>query len=632
MGLLLQLLGGVLGGVSALAVLFKLTYPTFFHDLSQFLLIVRKVVTPTEKLLEKGILQVDVFESHAKRNPEKVLVLYKDEKHTYSDIDHAANKMANYLQKTDAVKVRDIVGIFMHNEPAYISTVIALLKLGTTGAHLNISLRGDALINCIRVGKIKTIICGGDAELVAAIQEILTTLEAEDIKVFMMQEPEGQTLPNGFLPVDLASPLASTEAIPRDVRKGILPSESAFYFYTSGTTGMPKAARMTQKRVMVGGSLLQMFNLSSSDVMYIPLPLFHSAGMVIGVGNVITAGCTMVIRNKFSASHFWEDVRRYNVTVIQYIGEICRYLLAQPKGDSDMERNHSVWLAIGNGLSTDIWTDFQDRFCIAQIGEFFASSEGNRGFMNTDGTVGAVGAYSPLTKLLLNDVEIIECDWETAQPIRGPDGKCIILPKGKTGLMVSKISKAAEFEGYVAGKEADEKKIIRNVRVMGDAYFNSGDLMMIDSKNYVFFKDRLGDTFRWKGENVASSEVAAILTDLPNIKEAIVYGVRIPGYDGRAGMAAIVLQDGTETLEWKEVYAEVANRLPTYARPKFIRVKDQMETTQTHKYRKLDLVKEAFDPESCGTDKLFFMDESQKSYVPLGKDLHCQILNKDVRI
>ncbi|XP_038072138.1 very long-chain acyl-CoA synthetase-like isoform X1 [Patiria miniata] len=632
MVLLLLIIGAVLAGLLTLFIYIRLTYPAFFHDLSEFLLIARKVMGPSEKLMRKGLFQVDVFESYAKSQPDKPFVLYQDERHTYADVDRAANKVANYLRKSKAVQFGDIMGIFMHNEPAYIFTVIALLKLGVTGANLNIGLRADALINCIRVGKMKTIICGRDPDLVEAMLAIMETLKAQGIQVFITQSPEAETVPEGFLPVDLTSPLASTEAVPRDVRKGSSYSDAAFFFYTSGTTGMPKAARMQQRRFMIGGSLLKMFGLSSSDVVYISLPLFHSAGMVLGVGNVISAGCTMALRTKFSASHFWHDVRRYNVTVVQYIGEICRYLLAQPKTDSELERGHSVWLAFGNGLSLDIWTEFKDRFNISRIGEFFAASEGNRGFMNTDGTVGAVGAHSPITKWLADDVEIIECDWDTAQPIRGPDGKCILLPKGKTGLMVSKITKSNVFEGYVGGTEADEKKIIHNVKVTGDKYFNSGDLMMIDSRNYVFFKDRLGDTFRWKGENVASSEVAAVLTDLPTIAEAIVYGVKIPGYDGRTGMAAIVLLDGAQAPDWKEVYAHVTNHLPPYARPKFFRVKGQMQTTMTYKYRKLDLVREAFDPKACATDRLFFMDDSLQTYVPLGKELCDQIVNKEIRI
>ncbi|XP_038072139.1 very long-chain acyl-CoA synthetase-like isoform X2 [Patiria miniata] len=579
MVLLLLIIGAVLAGLLTLFIYIRLTYPAFFHDLSEFLLIARKVMGPSEKLMRKGLFQVDVFESYAKSQPDKPFVLYQDERHTYADVDRAANKVANYLRKSKAVQFGDIMGIFMHNEPAYIFTVIALLKLGVTGANLNIGLRADALINCIRVGKMKTIICGRDPDLVEAMLAIMETLKAQGIQVFITQSPEAETVPEGFLPVDLTSPLASTEAVPRDVRKGSSYSDAAFFFYTSGTTG-----------------------------------------------------CTMALRTKFSASHFWHDVRRYNVTVVQYIGEICRYLLAQPKTDSELERGHSVWLAFGNGLSLDIWTEFKDRFNISRIGEFFAASEGNRGFMNTDGTVGAVGAHSPITKWLADDVEIIECDWDTAQPIRGPDGKCILLPKGKTGLMVSKITKSNVFEGYVGGTEADEKKIIHNVKVTGDKYFNSGDLMMIDSRNYVFFKDRLGDTFRWKGENVASSEVAAVLTDLPTIAEAIVYGVKIPGYDGRTGMAAIVLLDGAQAPDWKEVYAHVTNHLPPYARPKFFRVKGQMQTTMTYKYRKLDLVREAFDPKACATDRLFFMDDSLQTYVPLGKELCDQIVNKEIRI
>ncbi|XP_071794320.1 long-chain fatty acid transport protein 2-like [Asterias amurensis] len=628
MGLLFTIVCSLLAGIFAVVVYILWTYPTFFNDLSEFLHVLRSVVKPIEKVKSKGYLFVDVFESKVRDNPKKPLILFKDEVHTYSDVDRTANKVANYLRGNKIVQFGDVVGIFMQNEPAYVSTSIALLKLYVTGALLNINLRGEALLHCIRVGQMRKIICGH--ALIEAMREIQSELEADNISVFVIKEAGDDTsLTAGFLTVDLASPLASSDVIPRDVRKGASSSDPALYFYTSGTTGMPKAARLTQEKVVVGGMILQLYHLGPSDVMYIPLPLFHSAGMVIGLYNVISAGGTVVLRTKFSASQFWNDVRQYKANVVQYIGEICRYLLAQPKSDLDGKYSHTVRLAIGSGLGEDIWVDFKERFNIKQIGEMYAATEGNRGFFNLDGTVGAVGTYTPLMKKLAGGIEIIDCNWETAEPIRDATGKCIILPKGKTGLLVTKITRAAPFSGYVAGRAANEKKVVKDVRVKGDYYFNTGDLMMIDETSHVFFKDRLGETFRWKGENVSSSEVAAVLTELSFITEAVIYGVKVKGYDGRVGMAAIAIQDEDQASQWKQLYTHVIKRLPMYACPKLIRIKGQMETTNTYKYRKVSLVKEGFEPGACMPDRLFFMDKLTETYVTLDASLYDKIINKE---
>lgn len=427
----------------------------------------------------------------------------------------------------------------------------------------------------------------------------------------------------GTEPLDKMLELFSSEPLPDDTRKDITINDEALYIYTSGTTGNPKAARLPHVRVltmMAGFSAAA--NSTEKDRMYCVLPLYHSAGGVCAVGAVLTVGGAVIIRRKFSAREFFTDCGKYEATLFQYIGELCRYLLNAE--ENPKERKHKIRMAIGNGLRPEIWPAFQKRFNIPRVLEFYGATEGNVALLNYDGTVGAVGRIPGWAKKRFN-VEIVKFNTETETVVRGPDGLCIACAPGEAGEALGKISTdpntpTGRFDGY-AEKEETEKKILRDVFEKGDQWFRTGDLLKQDKRGYFYFVDRIGDTFRWKGENVSTNEVSEAISVFPGIKEANVYGVSVPGTDGRAGMAAIVCDPG---LDLVKLHAHICKELPDYARPLFIRLSHEMEVTGTFKHRKVELVKEGIDLMLI-KEPVYFNSPVEKKFVPLTAELHGQI-------
>ncbi|XP_071965120.1 long-chain fatty acid transport protein 2-like [Antedon mediterranea] len=460
-----------------------------------------------------------------------------------------------------------------------------------------------------------------DADLINAVVDILPELHQLGIRVWLRRS-NVEDLPVGIELIEDNVQDASASAIPKSCRNQITYADNSHYVFTSGTTGLPKACKRNNTSDLFA-SMVQDYFLREDDVFYSPLPLYHTAAFVISFHNCIRVGCTFATSRKFSVTHFWEDVRKHNATVIQYIGEICRYLLAQPKKPDDGVYPVKLRVACGNGLRPDIWEEFQNRFKIHRICEVYGATESNTMFLNFDGKVGTVGRVSPIVKLLGAPC-VIKYDVDTSKPIKGKDGKCIPVDTGETGLLVSIVDEKRPFHGYL-DKKATEKKLLRNVFVDGDTYFNTGDLIRIDADGYVYFIDRIGDTFRWKGENVATTEVAGILDEFPGVMEANVYGVTIPGQDGRAGMAAITLSSGYESLDFKALYTYLKNKLPSYARPKFIRITNNMDLTSTFKHKKSDFVKQGFDPMII-TDALYYVNNESKTYDELNVESYASVV------
>uniref|UniRef100_A0A3Q2VAU7 long-chain-fatty-acid--CoA ligase n=1 Tax=Haplochromis burtoni TaxID=8153 RepID=A0A3Q2VAU7_HAPBU len=384
---------------------------------------------------------------------------------------------------------------------------------------------------------------------------------------------------------------------------------------TSVFTGLPKAAVLKHERVWRGSFLLTFAGVRSDDVIYINLPLYHSAAFLMGLCETIERGTTVVLRSKFSASNFWNDCRKYNVTVIQYIGEVMRYLCNTPKRDND--KDHKVRLAVGNGIREDTWVEFLERFGNICIRECYGATEGNVGFINYGGKVGAVGREHFLYKMACK-YALIRFDTEKEEPVRDSRGFCVEVPRGETGLLVAKIGKRTPFSGYAKGKQQTDKKKLRDVFEKGDMYFNSGDLLKIDDEGFIFFQDRIGDTFRWKGENVATTEVADHLLTVDFVEEANVYGVKVPGHEGRIGMAALKLKENMD-FDGKALYQHVKNYLPSYARPRFVRIQDALVVTSTFKQMKVKLAEEGFNP-ALIKDPLFYLEDN-KGYIPMTQEL-----------
>jgi solute carrier family 27 fatty acid transporter 1/4 len=403
----------------------------------------------------------------------------------------------------------------------------------------------------------------------------------------------------------------------------ISPQDVIMYIYTSGTTGLPKPAIIKQIRYCaVGFIFFDLSKLTRADIVYVTLPIYHANGALIGVGAAVISGATVVLRNKFSASKFWSECMKHNCTAFIYVGEICRYLVNQPP--SLLDQRHSIRTAIGNGLRENVWKEFNKRFGVKCV-EFYSSSEGNCTTINFTSKIGSCG-FIPLINKFINllPTRIIRID-EQAQPLRDKNGFCIECKPGEKGLIVGIIGKTAKtsYSGYANNQQASNKKIIDNLFRNGQKAFNSGDLMMYDRYGYTYFCDRLGDTFRWRGENVATVEVENILSKNLSSQEVVVYGVELPGQEGRAGMAAIVKSD---LIDLAHLTARIKAELPSYSRPLFIRIVDEIDHTGTFKAKKSKLIEEAYNVNSFG-DKVYYFNTAEQEYRQLTSSIYQDIRN-----
>jgi fatty-acyl-CoA synthase len=546
---------------------------------------------------------VDIVDGFAQRTPDALAILQEDRAIGYRVLCDAANRYAHWAD-AQGIGRGDVVALLMENRPEYLFAWLGLLKVGATIALVNTNLRGQALAHSIAIVGARHVVLGG--ELAENFGEARALLAAP-----VTAWATGAAVPGCE---DLDAALAAMPAAAPDPawRAGVTCKDRAFYIFTSGTTGLPKAANITHLRM-----LFMMYGFAGAldsgprDRMYDVLPLYHSAGGICAVGVALTAGGSLVLRRKLSVHEFWNDCFRYKPTCFQYIGELCRYLLNAPPGPH--ERDHALRVITGNGLRPEIWSAFQQRFAIPKIIEFYGATEGNVSLLNYDGKVGAVGRVPSYMRRLVT-TRIVRFDIEHEMPIRGADGFCIECAPGEVGEAVGQITDepGKTFDGYT--KAADtQKKVLRDVFEKGDAWFRTGDLMRDDALGYFYFVDRIGDTFRWKGENVATSEVSEALGVVPGIKEANVYGVAVPGQDGRAGMAALVVGPGFDVAALAQ---KLAGNLAPYARPVFLRLQPEMEITGTFKQRKVELVKEGFDPNTI-PDPVYWLDPATGRYEPL---------------
>jgi fatty-acyl-CoA synthase len=563
----------------------------------------------------------DIIEHLARTKPNNIAIYFEDRAITYREFDEAANRYARWAL-AQGLGRGDVVALMMENRPEYLIAWLGILKAGAAAALINANLVKTPLAHSLNISMANHVIVG--VELAEAYATAIDQLERPT-----QAWVTGGTVV-GMEALDAALGLQSGDPLPADTRKDITINDEALYIYTSGTTGNPKAARLPHVRVltmMAGFSAAA--NATEKDRMYCVLPLYHSAGGVCAVGTVLTVGGAVIIRRKFSAREFFTDCAKYKATMFQYIGELCRYLLNSEVNRK--ERKHKIRLAIGNGLRPEIWATFQKRFRVPRILEFYGATEGNVALLNYDGTVGAVGRIPGWAKKKFN-VELVRYDTETETVARGADGLCIKCAPGEAGEALGKISTdpntpTGRFDGY-AKKEETEKKILRDVFEKGDQWFRTGDLLKQDKLGYFYFVDRIGDTFRWKGENVSTNEVSEVISVFPGVKEANVFGVAIPGTDGRAGMASIVCDTD---LDLVKLHAHIVKELPDYARPLFIRLSNEMEVTGTFKHRKVELVKEGIDL-SLVKDPIYFNSSAEMKFVPLTPELHGQICSGAIKL
>ncbi len=567
---------------------------------------------------DSPITIVDIMARHAAHRPHAIAILCNDETLTYAQLNARADAYAHWAH-AQGIARGDAVALLMENRPDYIAAWLGLLKAGAVVALVNANLRGLPLAHSIAAAKARHLILG--AELGETYWESRGDIEAKPVAWM-----QGGHAPD-FESLDAA--LAAMPATPADPewRAGVTCKDNAFYIFTSGTTGLPKPANFSHMRM-----LFMMYGFAgalaakASDRMYNVLPLYHSAGGVCAPGVAFIPGGSLVLRRKFSASGFWEDCARYRPTFFQYIGELCRYLLNAPA--NPLERAHHLRKIVGNGLRPEIWQAFQKRFAIPRIVEFYGATEGNVSMLSYDGKPGAVGRIPRYMRNIIK-TRVVRFDIERELPLRDANGRCIECAAGEVGEAIGCIENepGRNFEGYTKPSDT-EKKILRDVFETGDAWFRSGDLMRRDALGYFYFVDRIGDTFRWKGENVATSEVAEALGVIDGILEANVYGVAVPGMDGRAGMAALVV---TPDFDPKNLASKLADNLAAYARPVFLRLRPEMEVTGTFKQRKVELVKEGFDSHAVH-EPVFWLDADTSEYRLLDAETFAAICEGRVKV
>jgi citronellyl-CoA synthetase len=593
----------------------------FMGDLGVILKVARQKPGPDSQIGSIGRL----VERHALSHPDDVALMCEEEVVSWQTLNHRANRVAHNLQ-AHGIKHGDCVSIFMQNRIEFVVCLLGMSKLGAVAGLINTNLTLRALTHCINLIDSKKCIVG--EELVDALDAIRADLALSAPTDYLFVKDGGEhKAPDWMTPLDSLDETLNDANPPESgqVRLG----DKAFYVFTSGTTGLPKAAIVSHKRVMYGSqmSVMAVTRMTREDRMYNCLPLYHSTGLIIGLASALQVGASTVIKRRLSVSSFWDDIRRYQCTTFVYIGEFIRYLMSRPELPNDAI--NPIRAIVGNGLRPDIWHGFKNRFEIERIGEFYGASEGNGGFANVfnkDCTVGLATA----------PVKLVGYDIAEDAILRDDQGRCIEVADGKPGLLLIQVTDSAKFEGYTDA-EASAKKLVKDVAISGDTYFNSGDLMKtIDvgfsfGKKHYQFVDRVGDTFRWKSENVSTNEVAEIINSHPEIIFSNVYGVELPGADGRVGMAAVVLRDDINLAgaDLPALSKHIISNLPSYARPLFIRVLQELPTTTTHKLQKVELCNQAYHLDKV-TDDLLVLKQGEACYTRLDTDYYDRIIRREI--
>ena len=581
----------------------------------------KAAVSLTRQWLHGAVNYPGFVEQAAAIYGDNVLIKHGDDSMTYREFNERCNQIAHFL-KLQGLRSGDVIALFMENRPEYLIYLTAISKLGATAALINNAQQGKVLTHSLNLVAAKAVIVGD--EVSEPLQAVLGGMHPAP-GVFAVPDPDtrGDVLTCDFENIDSASRQCSRENLP-DTRD-IDPDSPCLYIYTSGTTGLPKASIQRHKKLMglVVGLGMMSGAASSKDTIYSTLPLYHATALYFSWLTVLANGASLAIRRKFSASEFWQDIIHYDATIFVYVGELCRYLLNQP--ESPLDKQHNVRLITGNGLRPELWDAFKSRFNIAEVREFYGSSEGNLAcynLFNQDQTMGMVlGSYA-----------VVKIDTETEEPLRDSQGFLVKSERGEPGLLLGRITKVTPFDGYT-DPEKNESTILHNVFKEGDAWFNTGDLVKDQGFRHLQFVDRLGDTFRWKGENVSTGEVEMIVNQFPDISESITYGVEIPDTNGRAGMTAVVLKEGVSTLDCDKLYDYLKKELPAYAIPVFIRTLTSVNATGTFKYQRTHLKQQSYHPErfESSGDRLYVALPGEKSYCEATNAMIKKIDNGDYR-
>lgn len=561
----------------------------------------------------------DEMEQLVDRFSDRLAFVSDGVKWSFAAFDEYANRVANWALSLGFGK-GDTLALFSRNRLEYVAVWYGLSKIGARAALVNDLLQGKGLAHCLEVARSKLLLT--EPALVEAGNSAKPHL-SEELPVWTFDGAGSGTH-------DFAAALAnaSPDRPERKHRAGAKARETLLNMFTSGTTGLPKAVKVSHARAQrYMHSFSVPMKATPQDRMFMVLPMYHATGGLVGVGTALVNGGAVIVEPGFSASNFWKTAVETGATMFTYVGELCRILVNT--GPVPEEKQHKIRAMVGNGLRPEVWTRFKQRFHVDTIVEFYGSTEGNVGLMNGDGTVSAMGRIPWYVKRSFN-LELVQHDYEREAPVRDADGHCIKVKTGEVGEAIGRIDPDDSrflFEGYKSEAET-KKKILRNVFRDGDAYFRTGDLMRFDKHAYYYFVDRIGDTFRWKSQNVATGEVASVLSEYPHIDMANVYGVKVPGHEGRAGMAAFVYQG---KFDGESLMAFLHAHLPAYAQPVFLRLVQQPETTGTFKYKKSELVADGFSLEKV-KDPVYVRNVATQTYVPLTPELEAEILAGSARL
>ena len=565
---------------------------------------------------DKETSLTNFFLKSVKKFPNNTILYYYDKNWTYKEFNEWVNRLSNYFISL-GFKKGDTAVISLENRPEVIAIALALAKIGCIASNVNSAQRNKPLIHSINLSKPKLILVG--AEQMESYLEIEKELgyPAKQVLIIPHDEKKTDASFDGF---NILGTGHSDKEPKFDYK--IFAGDICMLVFTSGTTGLPKAAVISHARWIkaYAGFGLALNQFKPTDVVYVPLPFYHATAMMVCWTSVVQGGAAMVMNKKFSVSQFWPEVDKYKVTALGYVGELCKYLLNEPV--HPLEKNNSLLKVVGNGMRPDIWMEFKERFGTKQVGEFYASSEGNLAFVNLfnlDCTMG----YSS------GKIAIVKYDTENETPIYNKKGFMIGVKKGEEGLLLGEINASYPFDGYTE-KDKSEKAILRNVLKKGDAYFNTNDLVFNMGFSHAQFVDRLGDTYRWKGENVSTTEIEGIVNKFPGVAESIVYGAEIPNTSGRAGMAMLILSDSTKSVDFSALYSFFKTEMPPFAVPLFIRIATTKETTETMKYLKAPLKKVGYDVGQT-TDELYFLTP-EKEYIKITPEIKEKIDAGDYRL
>ena len=573
------------------------------------------------------------FEKAAIENPNGIAILGVNTRLSYSSASKIANKIA-YGLKNKGIEKGDVVGIYMENRPETLLVVLACAKIGAISAMLNTQKTKSSLMQTIKLVSPRLLVLGEELiQPILEVEEELTSIESIlyvpdaplhiNTSITHISDTFMSNINITIYPIDQL--MHAQPETNMDSSKKIYLHDPLFYVFTSGTSGMPKAGIFTHGRWMklFGGIGKLTTKLTSNDVLYTTMPLYHATALCVCWSAVIASQCGFAIGRRFSASQFWHETQQFHATAIGYVGDLCQFLLAQPPKDIDQQ--HHVRLMIGNGLRPALWQKFKSRFQIDTVYEFYGASDGNVGFfnlLNLDNTVG----FSP------NKFAIIAVNEITHAPIRDENGFFVRVKTGEVGLLISEISTHFPLDGYTEKSET-EKIILKNAFETGDRWLNTGDLMRDLGFRHAQFIDRIGDSFRWHGENVSAQEVESVVLEHAFVDQAIVYGVTVSDNSGKAGMLTMTLAPKVNfnTRDRRHFLTYLRTHLPSYAIPRFIRITKKLSTTSTFKFTKSNYQNDGYDPKVV-TDQLYLYHLKSNTYEKLTPDLFDQVESGSLKL